>query len=124
MANKIIKLSTPITGHDGPIHQVVLREPRFEEYREIGDPFIVAQTADGIPYMVEKTEAIRQYEELLLVEPRTAALLSQGGWRLARDIRQAVLGFFLQGDEAGEDSKTSPTTSSSSDNSQPSTSIA
>lgn len=111
MPNKIIKLTKPLVGHDGPIHEVVLREPRFEEYRELGDPWLIAQTAEGQPYAVENAEVVRAYESLCLVSP-DASIVPQGGLRLAQRIRREVLGFFQPGDEADEASPTSPTTSS------------
>lgn len=113
-----IPVDPPLTGHNGPIKQVVIREPRFSEYRELGDPFIIASSTDGNPYVVEKSEVLQQYEELLITEPGTE-LLTQGSWRLARDIRQAVLGLFLRGAEAGGASETLPTTSPSAASSDP-----
>lgn len=109
-----IAIDPPIEGHEGLIRRVVLREPTFDEFRRLGEPFVIAETADGVPFMVHQDEVIAHYESLLVVEPKDTSTLPQGGMRLARDIRRAVLRFFLQGGEAAEGSPTSPPTSSSS----------
>jgi hypothetical protein len=110
-----IKLDTPLVTHDGPLKHIVLREPSYSEYLELGDPFTVAGSRDGQAFMVENQEAIRGYIKLCLVEPKDPALLEQATALVARDVKEGVLSFFRPADPAGEVSATLATNSSSVD---------
>lgn len=115
MANVDIPLKKPLIGHHGPIHQVVVREPTYDEYMQHGDPFVVALSPESrIPFMVEDKQVLAAYCALLVVEPADKLLLAQGGMALAQDIARTVRGFFHTGDGADGASTTSPTISSSS----------
>jgi hypothetical protein len=108
-----VKLDKPIVGHGGVITKAVLREPTYAEYMEIGDPFLVGVSPGSrIPFIIEDPAVISKYCEVLLVEP-DALLIQDGGMELAKAIRREVRSFFRDGDEAGEASKTSPTSSPS-----------
>jgi hypothetical protein len=63
--------------------------------------------------MVESPEAIANYVHVCLVEPKDPAILEQGNARLARDVKEAILGFFRPDDPANEASATSQTNSPS-----------
>lgn len=108
----IIPLDKPLTGHDGPIKRIVLREPTFDEYLAVGDPYSVASSGEGSAFAVENMDAIRRYIGLCLVEPANPDLLKQGNAKLARALKEKILGFF-QVDAVTEASGTSPTSSSS-----------
>jgi len=108
-----IKLAKPLVTHNGPLSRIVLREPTFDEFLSFGDPYTVAGSAEGAPFIIENVEVIKQYLTVCLVEPKDPALLSQAGARVAREVKQALLGFFQPAGEAGEDSATSETNSSS-----------
>jgi hypothetical protein len=106
-----IKLKKPLFGHGGAVNEVILREPTYAEYMEIGDPFLVGLAPDSrIPFMVEDHAVITAYARLLLVSP-DALIVEQGGMALAREIRSAVRSFFQDGAEAAGDSAISPTSS-------------
>ena len=96
MAEKVtISLRTPIRGpNDLIVKEIVVREPTFDEYSEIGDPFVVATTPGGSPFLVENVETIRRYIQLCVVEPQDPALLSQLGARYAKQVKEKILGFF------------------------------
>ena len=114
MPNVKIKLAKPILDHDGPVHFVELREPTFDEYLAIGDPYEVAKSPEGALFSVQNADVIRSYVEACLVKPSTPDLLSGAGLPTARKVRDAVLGFFRDGGEAADEaSQTSPTSSSS-----------
>lgn len=107
-----IKLDKPIVGH-GLVTKVMLREPTYAEYMEVGDPFLVGVSPGSrIPFIIEDPAVITRYCELLLIEP-DALIVQDGGMELAKKIRSAVRSFFRDGDEAGEASETSPTSSPS-----------
>jgi len=89
-----IKLAKPLVGHDGPIKQIVLREPTFDEYLQYGDPYVVAGASDGTPFGVENMDVIRKYISVCLVEPKDDALLSQASARVARQVKEKILSFF------------------------------
>lgn len=105
-----IPLKTPIKGPNGALYKaIVLREPTFDEVLAHDDPYTVAVSPGGIPFVVENHEVIRSFVDICLVEPKDPALLQQGGMHVARKVRQAVLGFFRPDDAESEGSGTSPT---------------
>ena len=91
---EVITLKKPLTGHDGPIKQIIIREPSFDEYLMFGDPWTIAGAADGTPFGVENMEVIKQYLAVCLVEPKDIALLSQSGASVAREVKERLLRFF------------------------------
>ena len=109
-----IKLSKPLRGPNGQtVTQIVLREPTFDEYLAHGDPFTVAQSTGGTPFIVENEEVIRKYIALCLVEPKDPALLEQGNARMGRAIKQNLLNFFQPDAPDGGDLEISQTNSPS-----------
>jgi hypothetical protein len=89
-----IALSKPLTTHDGPLKAIVLREPTYDEYLAIGDPYLVAESPGGTRFVHENMENIRQYIALCLVEPKDPALLTQAGAFVAKQVKEGILGFF------------------------------
>lgn len=109
-----IPLKEPLKGPNGvKVHQVVLREPTFDEYLAHDDPYTVMSSREGVPYVIENAETIRTYIHLCLVEPKDPALLSQGGVRLGQLVKRAMLSFFQPDAPVKEVSGTSATTSPS-----------
>src|SRR6185437_10017998 len=105
-----IQLTTPIEGHNGPIHSIVMREPTVFECLEIGDPFIVGASPSGNQLVVENYEAIAAYAKRCLVEPNDPGILTnQGGVEMARAIKETIISFFLPAAEGAAASETSPT---------------
>ena len=90
-----IDLEEPITGHEGPITQIVLREPRYREITAIGKVSNYGH-ANGTVFEVENDEAIRKYIEACLVSPKSASLLEQLCMADTFRVREAVLDFFRQ----------------------------
>lgn len=116
MPNSIrIPLSEPLLGHGEPIREIVLREPTYDEYvRCGGEPYTIGQSDEGALFTIEKPDVIWAYAEACLVSPTDRLLLNQADWRVAREVRKAVLGFFQASAKDSATSPTSPTTSSSS----------
>lgn len=109
-----IPLSKPLRAPNNEmIKQVILREPTFDEYLAYGDPFTVAQSSGGTPFVVENEEIIRRYIALCLVEPKDPALLEQGNARLGRALKQGLLNFFQPDVPEAAASEKSPTNSPS-----------
>jgi hypothetical protein len=99
--NVSIALKKPIKGPNGAMfNAIVLREPTFDEVVAREDPYTVAVSPGGIPFVVENSDVIRSYIDLCLVEPADPALLKQADLHAARKVRQAILGFFQP--DAGE----------------------
>lgn len=111
----IIPLREPLRSPHGPVNEIVLREPTFDEYLSFGDPYTVALSESGTPFSVENVEAIKNYISLCLVEPKDPALLQQAGAAVAREVKNKLLGFFDLAAPTAPDSGTSPTTSPSGD---------
>ena len=106
---KVIKLQSPLRAPEGPVSQIVLREPTFDEYLSIGDPYTVAYTDDGSAIPLENTENIKLYIAKCLVEPKDPAILQQAGAIVAREVKQALMGFFRPDEAESEVSETLPT---------------
>ena len=104
-----ITLATPLATQAGPIKQIILREPSFDEYLEFGDPYVVAGTKEGTPFGVENVEVIKKYLTICLIEPKDPALLSQAGARVAREVKDKLLSFFQPAAPAAADPATSET---------------
>ncbi|QDM27001.1 hypothetical protein FNL56_13425 [Tardiphaga sp. vice304] len=109
-----ILLKTPLKAPEGPVSRIVLREPTFDEYLSIGDPYSIAYSDGGTPFAVENLENIQRYIAHCVVEPKDPATLKQASAATAREVKKALLGFF-QPDEESEVSATSPTTSPSAE---------
>lgn len=126
LERKTITLPQPLTGHDGPIKQIVLREPTYEEFMSYGEPILYGVSPEGRPFAVENMEAIRSYVAVCLVEPKDPLLLTQASALVGREVKEKILSFFPVGGLAAALSETSPTTSPSvaSDTSAPNSSSA
>lgn len=99
---KTIALRKPLQSPEGPVSRIVLREPTFNEYLIHGDPYTVAASAGGNPFMVENPDVIAAYIKVCLVEPKDPAILHQGKAWLAKEVKEAVLAFFRPDAETGE----------------------
>jgi hypothetical protein len=110
-----IQLKTPLKAPQGDVNEIVLREPNVIQCIRLGDPFVVGTSRDGSQLVVENPEVIESYLNNCLVEPRDPAILLQGGVEVARQIKDAIFSFFLQGNEGGAASETLPTSSRSED---------
>ncbi len=113
-----IPLPEPIASHGGPISEIVLRQPTYDEYVSCGgEPYSIGESEDGALFTIEKPEVIWAYAQACMVTPKDPLLLSQlgpGNWTVAREVRKAIMGFFRAPAAASAPSETSPTTSSSS----------
>jgi hypothetical protein len=110
-----VPLRKPLQSPKGPVKQIVLREPTFDEYFLIGDPYSIAYTQSGTGFAVENAENIRRYIDACVVEPEDPAILVQGDALLAKEVKIAMLGFFQPPGEADSDSATSETDSPSAE---------
>ena len=115
---KTITLKTPLQSPEGPVNRIVLREPSFNEYLVHGDPYMIAASAGGNPFMVENPDVIATYIKVCLVEPKDPAILHQAKAGAAREVKNALLGFFRPDDATDEASATSGTNSPSADGGQ------
>jgi hypothetical protein len=96
MAKEVkIELVEPITGHEGQIRHVVLREPNAADCWELGEPFVVARNPDGAVYAVENDVTIKRYIERCVVSPNTL-LLGRLGLADALAVKAALLDFFTK----------------------------
>ncbi len=108
----------PVQGglitHGGIVHEVVLKPPSYDDFLTLGEIETYGKAPDGTVFMVENGEVLRSYIAKCLVEPKDPLALGQGGMKLARAVKGAVMGFFRDDVSAEEQSQTSQTTSSSS----------
>lgn len=104
-----IALDEPIIGHGEPIKTIILKEPTYEDYMEIGDPYEIGESEGGVRFTVQNPEAVRAYIDRCLVQPKDQLLLAQCSAKIGRKVRLAVLGFFRDVEEAAGASTTSQT---------------
>lgn len=90
---KRVTLLEPISGHGELIREVVLREPRYKDYFSLGEPYVIAQNADGSALPVESPDAIQAYLERCVVSPEPL-LLAGLGLADAMAVKGALLSFF------------------------------
>ena len=102
-----------IVGHGKTYDAVVIVEPTLQQYLEIGEPVVWIFYPDGSRTPTTNPTAIERYITLCVKEPPDPLLLNQGGIKLARKMREAILGFFHDEVDGGTaPSPTSQTTSS------------
>lgn len=96
-----VKLTTPISVDGKPVAEIILKEPGFDLYLQLGDPYTTARSREGTLFMVPRDEIIRDYVEKCLVSPDNPHDLMQiSGLADAMKIRSAVLGFFSDSNTA------------------------
>jgi hypothetical protein len=91
---KTITLQEPIEGPSGQITQVVLREPKWPDVMELGEPAAYARSDGGMVYSADKDDVIHAYVQRLMVEPQDRLLLIQVGLADTLQLREAVFSFF------------------------------
>lgn len=112
-----IPLPEPVPSHKGPVTEVVLRQPTYDEYISCGgEPYSIGESEDGALFTIEKPDVIWAYAQACMVSPDPLLLsqLGPGNWTVAREVRKAIMGFFRAPVAASAPSETSPTISSSS----------
>lgn len=104
----VVRLSTPIEGHHGPIAALEFREPRWDEVMTFGEPFRVHQFEGGEPFVHVNYEVLKSYAEACLTGAETDPLvtLSRLGVKDARKVADAIAGFFQPDPEEGAGSTT------------------
>lgn len=121
MPNVIVVLDQRIVGHKA-YNQLEFREPRWDDYTSIGDPYVWAQSPED-PDMVRPVplpDRVREYAERLIAEGQQQgdpALLSQLGMKDTKRVEGAICGFFLAVDPrvtAGSTASGKPSSSTSS----------
>lgn len=102
MAETTIDLDQPIQAHDGLVKQITLREPRYRDVMQFGEPVARGYSTDGtIVYTAENIDIIRAYAARLIKNPEDKGepkvdeqLLGQLGIFDTLRIKDAVLDFF------------------------------
>ena len=124
MPNKIVALEQPIAGHR-PHRELEFREPRWDDYTAIGDPYVWARSPRDPDYLepIPMPNRVRDYAERLIAEGEKAGdplILSQISLRDSKAVEDAICGFFLAVDPRMKTGSTaSPKPSSSTSNGDP-----
>ncbi len=98
-----IPLTRPVPGHHGDVRELVLREPTFNDFMDLGDPYQIAQSPEGSNFAIVDPEVVRGYFERMLIEPKHPELLTNASIKDAQAVQAAILRFFQDG---GGDSAT------------------
>lgn len=120
MPNKTVILEKPILGHR-PYKELEFREPKWDDYTAIGDPYVWAKSPKDPDYLepMPMQTRVRDYAERLIVEGDKAGdplILSQLGLRDSKRVEDTICGFFLAVDPrvSGGSTPSSRTSSSNS----------
>lgn len=100
MAIRKITLVEPFTWHDKRLTEVSIREPRGSDYVALGEPRILVRNSDGAAYWVEQTAVISGYLDRLIDADGGSAVLREMALADAIQIKDALLGFFIDADQA------------------------
>lgn len=111
---KQVRIPVPggLFGHGKTFQEVVLREPTFREYLDIGDVIEHISYPNGMRIATVNNVTVDRYLQTCLVEPRDAIVVEQGGLALAKEVREAILGF-IHGESPAQ-SAASPTSAPTS----------
>lgn len=92
MADKIVALSRRYEAHGKVFESVTVREPRWEDVLELGEPYEL-QRAGGQTVVIENTATVASYVKRCIGEPGIECLGGLGV-KDSRAVREAVLDFF------------------------------
>jgi hypothetical protein len=93
MTSKTISLTEPIRGHQGMIKTIMLREPRYEDFIDLGMPTTWVSLSDG-GFSQETPSILGQWiERLADIDPN---FLSRLCLRDTLALRGGVLSFFIE----------------------------
>lgn len=98
MTEKTVTLSRRYEAHGIVFETVKVREPRFNDLLQLGEPYEM-QRAAGNNVVIENVDTVAAYVRRCVVEPGVDAL-GELGIQDARAVRGAVLDFFSSGEPA------------------------
>lgn len=106
---KTFKLKVGLLGHGKQHHEIVLREPKFSDWAELGNPYVIQPDNNVFPL----PDRVAAYIERCLIEPADPVLVStQADMVFAMEASEWIVGFTLEAFVVAR-SRTLPTTSSS-----------
>ncbi|MGV2980678.1 hypothetical protein ACERNI_10780 [Camelimonas sp. ID_303_24] len=94
MAEAVVKLIKPLTGHKGPITELRFREPVFGDLRRHGEPFAQAFGRDGMVMRSIDHQVVSGYARDL-VDDVDPLLLDRCSIQDSIAISDVIIGFFL-----------------------------
>jgi hypothetical protein len=95
MTSKTIELTEPLKDHRGIIKKIVLREPQYSDFNDLGMPAQWVSLANGAGFLQETPAVLGQWiERLADVDPNCLPQLCLTD---TLGLRSAVLGFFIEG---------------------------
>ncbi|MER9972016.1 hypothetical protein [Mesorhizobium sp. M0060] len=98
MTEKTVTLSRRYEAHGAVFETVKVREPRFNDLMQLGEPYEM-QRAAGNNVVIENVETVAAYVRRCVIEPGFD-MLGELGIKDARAVRVAVLDFFTYGEPA------------------------
>ena len=98
MPNQTVTLEKTIAGHK-PFKTIEFREPKWDDYTAIGDPYVWARSPKDPEYLepMPMPARVKEYAERLLVEggkPGDPLILGQLTLRDSKQVEDAICGFF------------------------------
>lgn len=92
----VIQLSEIREGFNGKFDRVVVREPTLREVFQFGEPIEVSRTKDGQVVAVEHLDVLKNYLDILIVEPDSAIQVSGLPLTDALRVKDAIVDFFYR----------------------------
>jgi hypothetical protein len=110
--SKSIPLTEPLVGHNGPISEVVFREPTFADLMDLGDPVDIVRTSDGHFVRTVNWPAVGEYCTRC-ADNGAGILLSNLNLKDSLAASEAVLSFFTEARTTNSSTANSPASSPS-----------
>jgi hypothetical protein len=95
MPSVTIKLKRPFLYHDANVTELTIREPNGREVLSIGEPFEVVRTGSGDFVPVDVPKSVMAYAEACVQHEAGKGVLGLIGVEDARQVRDAIYGFFF-----------------------------
>ena len=103
-----IEVEEGITGHRGVSHKIVLREPTYDDFMDLGDAVSPVPAGNGLVYMMPNHDKIRAYAERLMIEPTDQLSILNLPMKYAREVTDAVANFFRLSDATSQSKTSNP----------------
>lgn len=106
-----VKLKHPFPGHGGQVNEVVMREPRGEDYLDLGLPYKF-MTIAGQREPIDIEPVIKQYLERCIEKPDPLLAITQMSLVDAIAVKDALTDFFIVAPAAKSSGSTQETSTS------------
>jgi hypothetical protein len=92
----MVKLLDRIDWHNFPVIEVEIKEPTGALFATLGEPRVAVQLPGGAGYWVEQTAILSRYADQCIAHEGGADLIRLMSLRDVMQVKDTILGFFLE----------------------------